>query len=1034
MPEPSGPPRAPWFGRRRLRWRSLRLRDAVLLSLPLWLVAGWLVLGASADFQRMHAYGDWWARQTGLMELFRDRVRAAVRLPQALALRLRLDPTRDDPAILRLRLPRNEWAAWQRSPLALWGEWLDADRVEGSDLHPGKIRKRGDTSVHWTTPKKSFTLKTPRSRLYKEQRRLGFSVKTPLPQLVANALAGEFDVLAPETALVAVYANDRFYGVHRYTELVNEEFLRHRQRMPGNVWRADTAERGEVFRGVPRAVFRNPYVWDRVAKDGGPRGQRLERFLAAVNASDFDSQLALRRQVDAGEVARLLAYLLVMGDPYHLSNVHNQFWYQDPASDRMHPIPWDIRVLDLAAPAPHPVNEGLRALLRDPWIFRDVLAEVHAQLEAGRLLPEAEALLAEAEARFTDELAYDRLRGGAIPPLGSPDETLDILRRNLAELARRRDDAQVRFALGAASGRGRILDLQAGGWSASELVGLGTGAPGMELWADADRDGRFGPGDRRIAAHWQAGELRLETPEPLLVGVDGGSWAIAPAPMHYRFFVVGGGDVSLRVRNAITGAEVAPSAWTEGEPIPAGWTWHPWRDPRPEPRDRHLAGAVHLTETLRVPAGATLVIDPGTRLTLEPDVSILAHGRVLALGTADAPIRLEPSAPGRPWGALALQGPGSAGSRFRQVHFLGGGGAADLDGVEYKGMVSVHGTRGVRFEHCTFAANLRSDDALNAVHSEVDVLDSHFHDTNADAVDYDYGSGVIGGNLFERIGNDAIDLMTSAPRIVGNRMEGASDKAVSVGQASDPLIFGNDMRGCDIGVEVKDRSAPWLVANRIHDNRIGVAQAVKNWRYGTGGFATLIDNELANDTDYAADDRSGRIGAPSLPPEFIELRYGVGMDADGRPVVRGAPLPPAQSVRVRDDFGHGTRDWRRGDGVSRLRIRDGALVMSFPRAPGAVEREIDWPLTDPSQDYLVLVEVAGRALAEGAIAFVADDGSEVVHTFEPTADLAQWRVEAVPLAPGRYRRLRLAGVPADAAARLGLRQIELFVLPAGVLP
>jgi hypothetical protein len=40
--------------------------------------------------------------------------------------------------------------------------------------------------------------------------------------------------------------------------------------MPGNIFRADTAERGDYFKGLPREVFANPFIWDRAANNDRP--------------------------------------------------------------------------------------------------------------------------------------------------------------------------------------------------------------------------------------------------------------------------------------------------------------------------------------------------------------------------------------------------------------------------------------------------------------------------------------------------------------------------------------------------------------------------------------------------------------------------------------------------------------------------------------------------------------------------------------------------------------------------------------------
>src|SRR4026207_1666458 len=129
--------------------------------------------------------------------------------------------------------------------------------------------------------------------------------------------------------------------------------------------------------------------------------------------------------------------------------------------------------------------------------------------------------------------------------------------------------------------------------------------------------------------------------------------------------------------------------WSPGRPVAASSSFSPWEYPLAPGRLHRLSGAVHLTADLRISASDTLVIDPGAVLRLDPDVSIISRGRVLALGTAARPIRLTRADPARPWGALALQGSGADSSRFSYVTFEWGGGAL-IDRIEYSGMVNVH--------------------------------------------------------------------------------------------------------------------------------------------------------------------------------------------------------------------------------------------------------------------------------------------------------------------------------------------------------
>ncbi len=1013
--------RTPFFGPRRLRLRTLRLRDAVFLLLPVVLLMGWTVVGSVQRYRDTRLFDDWYARRARIADFVDQRLRALLHVPEAMAIALRLDPERDDPRLLRLQVPRGEWGEWQGEPLAFSQLWVDADIVRPNGWQGVEIRKRGDTSIHWVTEKKSFTLKTDRDRLFKGYRELAWSAKLVVDQYVTHRLASEYGVLMPWTTVSPVFVNDRFQGLYRLTELVDESFLRRRDRMPGNIFRGDTSERGEVFRGVPRGLFENPYIWDRVARNDRPSAPGQSQLFALVrdtSANTWADHERLMARFDRDELSRMFAYLLVTGDPYHTDNLHNHFWYEDPANGRLHPIAWDIRLFRLTRSAPQPLNALFKQMLRDPTVLDGAMRVIAAKLQQGRLLGDSEALLDELEAAYPDALRYDRLRDHEIPAVGDSAWTRFALRSNAGWLEERTHEAKLGFHAAPRAGGGALLDAVASGWAAVELVALRlpAGAPGpLRLLADRNGDGRPGPGDQEVPARWdpQVRRLTLVRPERLLPGIDDDAWELRPGPLHYRFFLLGEGapaEVEPELRNALTGEPVAPDALAEGAPVPAADAWHPWRAPREASRHLRLAGDTTLRETLRIGPADSLEIAPGTTIHLAPDVSILSYGRVVAQGTAERPIALLPVDPQRPWGAFVLQGPGADGSELRHVEFRGGGGA-ELEGVEYKGMVSVHYASRVRVDHGRFSHNLRSDDAFNGVHAQVTIRDSWFHDTNADALDFDQSDALVADSRFERAGNDALDLMTTRIRILRNQITDSADKGISVGEDSPAWIQGNTIQDCLTGIEVKDLSEPWIVDNRLEGNRVALRQKAKNWRYGGGGWAKLVGNRwIDNGQDEESDARS-RISRLDTP---------------------GAALPawlgrtPRVDWRFRDDFESPADGWTAPEGGARLAKRDGTLVVALGDETAAVVHETGWKIPAKTGPWVAVVEVGSEGLREASLR-LEGAGEPVVAPLPVDAGPGEFRLVPVALPAGDVARLRLEATPAGAGpARLRIRSVQVY--------
>ncbi len=1027
----------------------------VLTAVP---VAGvvYLIAAATADYRTSRRLDDWWSRSRTIHQAFASRALLALHTPAAVALERELSPAPDTRAV-NLEVPVDRWNAAVGDPLTGFGQWVDAVLVDGPDRLTVKLRKRGDTSIHWTTPKVSFTMRTDRRRLVTSRRRWGFSVREPLPSYVANRLALDAGLLAPASDVVPVFLNGRFYGLFRQLELVDESFLRRRHRMPGNIYRGDAIERGERFKGMPYSVFESAAVWDRVAANDRPLAPP-SRFPALLNASHgtaFAEHQQLMTLLERDEMALLIAVLLLAGDPYHMDDLHNQFWYEDPSSGLFHPIPWDIRLRRLGQDA-FPLNTMLRAMVRDPHLVEAVQEHLHAWVRDERAPRVGGAWADSIVTRLAGAFRYEYKREGVIPPVGRIDDVRAILRFNTDSLRTWVNDASVAVGV-TLDGRTWILDFETHGYAGTMLDGIRFPGPirgtRPQIVLDMNRNGRLDAADRRLPTtiRPEAEGTTVVTDRPVSLRAG---WTIreekhfVPDRVHYRIFLIGVGSGATPqpiIRNRLTGATVTTTPWAAGELIPARATWHPWRYEEPDGQQHNWSGNIVLNDTLRLAPTDTLVIEPGTTVRLGPEASLVAHGVVLARGTHSAPIRFERADPGRPWGTVALQGPGASGSRFREVEFRGGGGAA-VDGVEYIGMVNVHWATDVRFDRVVFADNVRSDDTLHALHAEVTVSESRFERANSDAVDYDLSRGAILDSDFDLSGGDAIDLMTSAPLIAGNTITRAGDKGISIGEASAPLVVANTLRENAVAIEVKDASEPRILRNSISDNEVGLRVTRKNWRYGIGGWPKILGNTLSpNATDLFSDAESRLTIVEDAQRDgdyqWMLAETGVRLVGDDRgasvPWRMTPRTPPMISHRYQEALGQGLQGWRADDGVRRLHYDERALVVSFRQAGGQISLPVDLSISD---EAVLVLELAGQGLIGAEVSIEGGDSTVVRRLQLPPQP---FRYITVPLPAGHYQAIRLAGYPqvgqqredpttgliVPRYGRLALRSLAVYPLP-----
>jgi len=1024
----------------RRAWLGLRFRDALLLTVVpltgLVLVLG----GAVRDYLDARQFDDWWSRSRTVGRYFTARSGGLATLPTSLRLRDQFDPAAADAGIIRLELPGAAWDSIGADGQSMWGEWVDGTLRYGETRLQVRLRKRGDNSVHWLTDKRSLTVRTPRDDFYKRFRSFGLSVKDVLPNYLANRLAQEFGILAPATEVVPVYLNNRFLGMYRLVEVVDESFLRPFDRMPGNIFRGDAAERSEYRKGTPRGLYQNPYLWDRAAANdrvtSAGTGQ-LRLLLEDVTGTTFADHERMMGRLDRDEFARLFAYLFIAGDPYHMDNVHNQLLYEDPSTQQLHPIPWDTRILDLSQPQPAYLSDLFKAVLRDPFVVDATMREVARQIAGDHILRVADSLVTTAESRYAPYFAADRLRAGLIPPVGDASEAVRMVRGNVALLRQWVADARVAVAVTPVGGA-QVVDVVTQGFVGVDLSGFQLDRPAagpVRLRLDRNRNGVADAADPVVALAVEGQRLVVPQPVPLYAAWDPSGHGVRPAAQHYRLFLTGlphGALATPEFSNRITGEPAQVDSLPRGSALGAGDARHAWEFPEPDHRMHRLSGTVRLHETLRISAGDTLRIEPGTTLLLDPEVSIVSRGLVLARGTRARPIRILPVSTAGPWGTFALQGAGAAGSVVAHAEIAGGGGAV-VDRIEYIGMVNVHRADDVTFEEVLFRDNVRSDDTFHAMHARVRVIRCHFLRANSDALDMDIASGEVRDNRFELTGGDAIDLMTSTPRIINNHITGSGDKGISIGEASRPFVFNNVIDSCTIGIEVKDRSEPVILNNIVTRNRTGLRERRKNWRYGGGGWATVAATRFAgNRTPRARDVYSrltllGTAGLDSAgtaavvePGDLAWLYASMGIAPEDTttlgPLARWHEVPavaPIDRQRFVDDFGPMTDGWVGTRLITRLEKRRDALVVEVSRSGGTVARTVDWQLPAGGT---VVVEYASRDLRPLRLR-VSGDSTIVAPAYAGT-ELATARVATLRLPPGHYTSLEIDLVPVPGLTRI----------------
>ena len=250
-------------------------------------------------------------------------------------------------------------------------------------------------------------------------------------------------------------------------------------------------------------------------------------------------------------------------------------------------------------------------------------------------------------------------------------------------------------------------------------------------------------------------------------------------------------------------------------------------------------GAYLIKESIVTPYGYKVVLEPGVKLSLAPDVSVLIKGPFVAEGTENNKIIVKSLDPEKPFGTFSVY-PESKNSKVKLINFeINGGSEAIIDGVYFSGQMSIHSAN-VYIDNSNFI-NSKSDDGINIKFSEVVIKNSKFINNLGDGIDLDYCKGTFVNNklIFEsyeglnNIETDGLDISGTDIKIKENIFENFSDKGISVGEKSYPSISMNTFNNNNMAVAIKDSSVAKVEKNIFNNNNEDISLYIKKKLYGT---------------------------------------------------------------------------------------------------------------------------------------------------------------------------------------------------------
>jgi hypothetical protein len=260
-------------------------------------------------------------------------------------------------------------------------------------------------------------------------------------------------------------------------------------------------------------------------------------------------------------------------------------------------------------------------------------------------------------------------------------------------------------------------------------------------------------------------------------------------------------------------------------------------------------GSFSIEKALIIPSGVQLHVLAGTKIWLNKGASIISQSPFLFKGSKSNPILV--SSQDKTGKGIFVYNTTKA-SEFHYTTFENMTSPSHKD-WSLSGMINFHEVT-LKMSNVTIKNN-QSEDALNIIRSKFELENINFENTKSDALDVDFGQGIIKGAIFLNSGNDAIDVSGSNVSLEDIEISGVGDKGISAGERS--FINGKRIKvlNSEIAIASKDNSKIILSKIVIANSKLaftayqkkpefGPAEiTIQDLKYDKKGLFKLIEKE-----------------------------------------------------------------------------------------------------------------------------------------------------------------------------------------------
>ncbi len=227
--------------------------------------------------------------------------------------------------------------------------WFPARFSADGQIYNVDIRLRGVSSLHWSGPKKSWTVKFKKDQRFNGYRRIDIVVPGDRgyeTEHVINSAARKVGLLTPDSGFVTVQTNGVDMGLYFWFEHLTAEMLERHGYPEGILMQRQHpayVEPGFERMGVD-FFERKDHLFEARHAKGAERGRvlgRWRRFMELIRSGGEDLWVQIPHYLDVEKLARWNAIISMLGHR-HAMIPGNLKWFFNPTTGLFEPVMFDV--------------------------------------------------------------------------------------------------------------------------------------------------------------------------------------------------------------------------------------------------------------------------------------------------------------------------------------------------------------------------------------------------------------------------------------------------------------------------------------------------------------------------------------------------------------------------------------------------------------------------------------------------------------------------------------------------------------------